>query len=66
VQVSEPTEPLATYFVRVEVVNASGPRKQTFMVRAPKRLAQTDFLDQYALDTARTLGFVPTGWVGHE
>ncbi len=57
---------LASYFVRVEVVNADGPRKQRFLVRAPAGLGFTKEIEERAKDTAKELGFIPTGWAAHE
>ena len=67
VQVTDPKiAPLASYFVRVEVVNENGPRKQTLLVRAPAGMAHTEELAEIARLTARLLGYVITGWASHE
>jgi hypothetical protein len=59
-------ELLASYFVRVEVVNADGPRKQRILVRAPAGLGFTKEIEERAKATAKQLGLVPTGWASHE
>lgn len=58
--------PLASYFVRVEVTNENGPRKQLFLVRAPAGMAHSEDLAELGRLHAKMLGFVPTGWAAHD
>jgi hypothetical protein len=62
VQKTDPdVAPLAHYFVRVEVVNEEGPRFQQFHCRGPAGLQHTDELLEIGKNTAKGLGFFPTG-----
>lgn len=57
--------PLATYFVKVEIMTEAGPSLREFKVRAPPDLQHTAELERLAVAFVRKLGFITTGKAQH-